>query len=297
MSRRKGFTLIELLVVIAIIAILAAILFPVFARARDKARQTACLNNLKQLALGVIMYAGDWDENAPGAGDSMAYNDWSGSWDHQLVAYNQWQVAIDPYIKARSMYSCPSAAMTYTIDANEDGDMFALNVAFPDSWEGVKVSYAMNVLLQLSEKLDSDMNNVTNSWFNRARIETHEVGAGLGDGWGGHNFVVLKDPAAVLMVADANNPTELCGDKANITEYCPEFSDECDAAGEGPVYGGGDNYAVTARHNSGNNWAYADGHAKWQRAGKYTCVVGWESGDAGIAENTLEYVHGVDQLN
>ncbi len=59
---RKGFTLIELLVVIAIIAILAAILFPVFARAREKARQTSCLSNMKQIALAITMYASDYDE-------------------------------------------------------------------------------------------------------------------------------------------------------------------------------------------------------------------------------------------
>ncbi|MFO8079838.1 MAG: prepilin-type N-terminal cleavage/methylation domain-containing protein, partial [Armatimonadota bacterium] len=61
-THRRGFTLIELLVVIAIIAILAAILFPVFARAREKARQTSCLSNLKQLGLGMQMYAQDYDE-------------------------------------------------------------------------------------------------------------------------------------------------------------------------------------------------------------------------------------------
>ena len=62
---RRGFTLIELLVVIAIIAILAAILFPVFARAREKARQSSCLSNVKQLTLGILMYADDYDEKFP----------------------------------------------------------------------------------------------------------------------------------------------------------------------------------------------------------------------------------------
>lgn len=63
--RLRALTLIELLVVIAIIAILAAILFPVFAQAREKARQTACLSNLKQVGLAVQMYAQDYDENIP----------------------------------------------------------------------------------------------------------------------------------------------------------------------------------------------------------------------------------------
>src|SRR3954470_6189627 len=68
LQRRHGFTLIELLVVIAIIAILAAILFPVFAQARDQARKTTCLSNTKQLGLGVMMYIQDYDEQFPTCG-------------------------------------------------------------------------------------------------------------------------------------------------------------------------------------------------------------------------------------
>jgi prepilin-type N-terminal cleavage/methylation domain-containing protein len=74
--RDRGFTLIELLVVIAIIAILAAILFPVFAQARAKARQAACLNNVKQIALGISMYRQDWDGFGPFVGWPPARN-WS----------------------------------------------------------------------------------------------------------------------------------------------------------------------------------------------------------------------------
>jgi prepilin-type N-terminal cleavage/methylation domain-containing protein len=64
-SKKRGFTLIELLVVIAIIAILAAILFPVFSRAREQARKTACLSNMKQMATATMMYVQDWDETFP----------------------------------------------------------------------------------------------------------------------------------------------------------------------------------------------------------------------------------------
>ncbi len=99
--RDAGFTLIELLVVIAIIAILAAILFPVFARAREKARQSACASNLKQLQLAVNMYAQDYDEMLPREGydvPSVDHGDSDASW--RAVTY--------PYVKNAQLYVCPS---------------------------------------------------------------------------------------------------------------------------------------------------------------------------------------------
>ena len=106
---RRGFTLIELLVVIAIIAILAAILFPVFARAREKARQASCASNLKQLALGFMMYAQDYDDKLPGQnlahypGGPTAYPN-----DACCVERNiAWEVT-QPYIKNRQVLQCPS---------------------------------------------------------------------------------------------------------------------------------------------------------------------------------------------
>ncbi len=100
---RKGFTLIELLVVIAIIAILAAILFPVFARAREKARQTSCLSNLKQIGLGMMMYAQDWDETLPRCAmyTAPAVVLPEGGPDY-------WFQQIMPYLKNTQILSCPS---------------------------------------------------------------------------------------------------------------------------------------------------------------------------------------------
>ncbi|MGD9498297.1 MAG: type II secretion system protein, partial [Armatimonadota bacterium] len=98
MLRRRGFTLIELLVVIAIIAILAAILFPVFAQAREKAKAAACLSNTKQIAIAVAMYTNDYDGRYP---FSWAY-DWSYRWFEEqcLQAYvKNWQVLVCPATK------------------------------------------------------------------------------------------------------------------------------------------------------------------------------------------------------
>jgi prepilin-type N-terminal cleavage/methylation domain-containing protein/prepilin-type processing-associated H-X9-DG protein len=112
MSRREnGFTLIELLVVIAIIAILAAILFPVFAQAREKARQTQCLNSTKQLALAFMMYAQDYDETtAP----SYYYEGTKGR------VWNLYRYPIelmDPYLRNDAIVICPSAKIKNLYDA------------------------------------------------------------------------------------------------------------------------------------------------------------------------------------
>ena len=98
---RKGFTLIELLVVIAIIAILAAILFPVFARAREKARQTSCLSNVKEIMLAIHMYAQDYDETL------LIASHWYMPDDSTRV---YWYQAVQPYIQNTQILRCPSKA-------------------------------------------------------------------------------------------------------------------------------------------------------------------------------------------
>ncbi len=96
-SNKSGFTLIELLVVIAIIAILAAILFPVFAKAREKARQTTCSSNLKQIGMGMLMYAEDYDETLP----QSEYNE-------KAWGFCFYKDKIMPYVKSDKIFQCPS---------------------------------------------------------------------------------------------------------------------------------------------------------------------------------------------
>lgn len=96
MNGKVGFTLIELLVVIAIIAILAAILFPAFARARENARRASCQSNLKQMALGYSMYKQDYDEKMPQYSYTLAGAEFT------------WDKAMEPYLKSRQLFVCPS---------------------------------------------------------------------------------------------------------------------------------------------------------------------------------------------
>ncbi len=143
---RRGFTLIELLVVIAIIAILAAILFPVFARAREKARQTSCLNNVKELALAFAMYAQDYDETCPGY---IAYTPGSvyRPYCQNNGTYLYWMDLLYPYVMNRQVYRCPSYTTTSSTDTFQgygwnSGIGYCLNHPTRSGWDydGLKLA-------------------------------------------------------------------------------------------------------------------------------------------------------------
>jgi len=126
-TRRRGFTLIELLVVIAIIGILAAMVFPVFARARESARKAVCLSNVKNIALAIQMYLADNNDTLPPAESRPEVQDffdikgptvWGGDWEEGIACtempsvanpYLNWVVCLDEYIKNRDVWRCPSA--------------------------------------------------------------------------------------------------------------------------------------------------------------------------------------------
>ena len=125
---KRGFTLIELLVVIAIIAILAAILFPVFARARESARTSTCLSNVRQIATGIMMYIQDYDETYPAATNiSRAFN----------TQWPQLRTLIQPYVKNDKIWFCPSEPRPsfWEQDQFSTGD---------PSYRGAGTSYAYN---------------------------------------------------------------------------------------------------------------------------------------------------------
>ncbi len=113
---RRAFTLIELLVVIAIIAILAAILFPVFARARENARRSSCQSNLKQIALGFKQYIQDYDELYPTANNTATPGGNGG-----------WVIILQPYLKSTQIFQCPS-------DTGAPGPLGPMSNGYTDYW-------------------------------------------------------------------------------------------------------------------------------------------------------------------
>jgi prepilin-type N-terminal cleavage/methylation domain-containing protein/prepilin-type processing-associated H-X9-DG protein len=135
-DKRIGFTLIELLVVIAIIAILAAILFPVFARARENARRASCQSNLKQIGLGILQYTQDYDERLP-------TNDYAWNGEGRL----NWDERIYPYVKSAQIFKCPSATGDQ-INADSTG------ASLTNQWTGSPDrDYAINGYLVQTDQL------------------------------------------------------------------------------------------------------------------------------------------------
>jgi len=119
-SKSSAFTLIELLVVIAIIAILAAILFPVFARARENARRSSCQSNLKQIGLGILQYVQDYDERFPSSQTDQLTVPANGALPATVVNNAPWHFLIQPYIKSYQLFACPSNTRNTEFQANSN---------------------------------------------------------------------------------------------------------------------------------------------------------------------------------
>lgn len=170
---RRGFTLIELLVVIAIIAILAAILFPVFARAREKARQTSCLSNAKQLIVAWMSYAQDYDERVLPDGTFVGYG------LYPTAPY--WDAILLPYVKNYDVYRCASASggtRNFRYNAVRGGSM--LNPQIPQTLAQMDTPSTIVILVDTPY---AGTFNTLNGWSVRNDgdiVATHNGGANMG---------------------------------------------------------------------------------------------------------------------
>jgi len=230
MTTARGFTLIELLVVIAIIAILAAMLFPVFSRAREKARTTSCLSNLKQLAVAADMYTTDYDDMLPFAemrlppGCTVTDHYWGratgGAWE---AGYLTWPNLLMPYVNNDQVFRCPSNAAHW-------------------------IGYGWNCYI-----------GYVGAYFLLDPSRTGPLYEGV-------KLTMVSYPAQTVAIIDHNSGTAYTADcSADYAAgwYCawPSGASTCqDCENE---------YDRCPPHSGGSNIAFLDGHAKWMKSPTY----------------------------
>ncbi len=229
---RRGFTLIELLVVIAIIAILAAILFPVFARAREKARQASCQSNLKQIGLAFLMYIQDYDEKIP----CCITQCWGGFDDLSKISV---VTRIYPYVKNAALFDCPSRRFR---------------------WCGSNGSIPHHRIPQdiAAGRIPSDLS--LGYGFNEHMLL----------GWVDQNSHTTRARSLAEYLRPAE--TVVCGDATGYLNWrrlaCSDDRMVCQIPGNSPgdcVSGWGNMNDDYTRHNGGANVCFLDGHVKWVR--------------------------------
>ena len=235
-SVKSGFTLIELLVVIAIIAILAAILFPVFAQAREKARQTACMSNLKQIGTAAYMYVQDYDERYPYSdvtlpnGSPGPLNPAANTGFGLRVNHYKWEAWLMPYIKNTQIFFCPSRT--------RDEAAWATNGE-------IKNGYALNVAIT----------GASNGASNRVSF--------LGGGIAG-----LQSPAETFLIQELWNQVTynyLLPNGSDAVLYPAALREDWTAY----LKPNGNVDKKSTPHSDGFNLAFCDGHAKWMKVDSF----------------------------
>lgn len=248
-SRRpQGFTLIELLVVIAIIAILASILFPVFARARENARRSSCQSNLKQIGLGILQYSQDFDEHFPLA--------WEGQWNVATVTVVN---EINPYVKSSQIWRCPSQASSsaggFTTASRPTDYGYNYMILGTDATNGSGGPYTTNMSEIQSTSTTIMMADVV--WAKGPS------GAYVDASWNTVPPSTWYEGSTGSFTGNINTlwfPTEIHGAKNNVTPWNGDFRNAA---------------LLGARHFDNPNVLYVDGHVKFrQRSDIYSHGLG-----------------------
>ena len=253
-GNKAGFTLIELLVVIAIIAILAAILFPVFAQAREKARQISCISNLKQIGLALIQYQQDNDETLCNAW--YGTNGWQAS-DPATGKY-KWMDAVYPYVKSTGVFSCPDDSGGLM---PQDGNA---NSSVAGSATGKYIPY-----FQLKQPDDTHYGSyaMNSAYFDNGDITLRGPGTGQGISI---TIAQLQSPASTIWVTDGEgyqvswNMEDAPGGNVKPTMYKGYLT-------LGRTWNCTDAPAIQ-RHQNTTDMLFCDGHAKSMRLEQTTAL-------------------------
>jgi len=250
--KKNGFTLIELLVVIAIIALLAAILFPVFQRARENARRSACASNEKQIALGFIQYEQDNDERPP-----CGINRVNGGCAWTGIGWG-WGGEVYPYLKNEDVYDCPDDKAAGVMDQ-------VSNTTF----KGPTTSYAYNPNLLLGHNacppVEGNLSTLTNPSMSVLLMEVAE------ERWGDGKDVdngETNDSIYGRMTAYCNGITCDNADSGSNNDFVMEggalgCTGAYNVSWNNSPYNAGMFDYPNGRHLDGANYAYWDGHVKW----------------------------------
>jgi prepilin-type N-terminal cleavage/methylation domain-containing protein len=286
---KKAFTLIELLVVIAIIAILAAILFPVFAQAKAAAKKTSCLSNTKQFTLGAIMYAGDVDD--------MMIMAWNGGdvvrrLDNSVYRpWNPWTQTVQPYIKNFQLLLCPVNDNSFITAANEVARTkiyapYGFNYGYLNEFKGADPNGSgLNYFAPISM---TQVNRAANTVMFAESTGVNYANAAHTSVWS-QPIGPIVDPPDAWLSANAF----FCEGWGNHTEAITQYYQYPGYGGVTPRHSGQSGFVANTMPSGGTNVSLVDGHSKFFKIGGLAAGTNYsptQSGHSVYQVNTDAYM-------